>query len=352
MSSHQNVRTMMKFVMFALLSLSLLMTGCQLPKLPNKNGDSNRPAPNDPPAETAAQKFAREAEIGVSLAQLKQTYGAPKNDEYWEGGRYVSFSHGTYFISDAENVFGRIVGTEENLDIFGAKVGMSFAEVNQVFGVDPNQAPEYSDMDGDYVVFFEREGYRIRFHADTATSLTQTAFVTTDLGDETNAQPPDNDSPAPTPDIEPKPSQAMPDVSYIMNECPSSGLSQDGDTSKCSQGKSALIVTGDWEQPERAIIMFDSNEYFYSTNSSGPQMLLSFMNALYGSDGEVTLDDLIEVARTKAEERANGNYEAGTVKQQVGNYQTEVTGAPNIDLASASFGMEYGFNGIIRFDYQ
>jgi hypothetical protein len=338
----------MKYLLMALLALSLLVTGCQLPKLPNFKGDRNAPPPVDPPTETAAEKFAREAEIGVSLAQLKQSYGEPTDDAYWEGGRYVSFSHGTYFISDAENVFGRIVGTDEDLDIFGAKVGMSFAEVNRVFGVDPTTPPEFSDMDGDYVAFFERDGYNIRFHADSADSLTQTAFVTTELANESgnNQPPPSNDPP------ESEPQQGFPDISSIMNTCPSSGLTQDGNTAKCSQGKSALIVTGDWTQPERAIIMFDSNEYYNSSGSSGPQMLLTFMEALYGPDGEMTLDELIGTAREKAEERSNGNYEAGTIVRQVGNYQTEVTGAPNFDLSSGTFGMEYGFNGIISFQYK
>jgi hypothetical protein len=267
---------------------------------------------------------------------LKKQYGEPLEDDYYNGGRYVRFAEGTYFISDGGKVYGRILGENDTLNVFGAQMGMTFAEINQAFGVDPNQPPEYSEMEENYVVRFERDGYKIRFEAPTADSVPNVAFIThPELGAE------------PASDVG---RDGFPDLRFVMEQCPASALKVDGDVARCSDRKMSLIVTGDWSDPQRAFVMFDSEQYFYETDSRGTQMVLTFMEAMYGAEGQSVMDDLVEVAREKAEARANGDYEVGSYEGQAGDYQVEVTGAPNIDLASQSFGMEYGFNGIVRFD--
>lgn len=116
-------------------------------------------------------------QIGATLTELTNHYGSPTYDDYFMGGRLVVFEEKDgYFLDEAENVSGFMI-SNPNTSIFGANIGMTFAEINAVL---PNSSEIFFDESETqtYVQMYDIEGYKVSFYSETEDGPTTSVIMT------------------------------------------------------------------------------------------------------------------------------------------------------------------------------
>jgi len=113
--------------------------------------------------------------IGTSLSELTSHYGQPSYDDYYLGGRLVTFDQDGYFIGEQDEVVGYYFAND-SLSVFDAKVGMTGEEINSIYG--ENTEPYFDDFESQtYVHDYAKNGYKIFFHSDEEEGPTKSVIV-------------------------------------------------------------------------------------------------------------------------------------------------------------------------------
>ncbi|MFC4713679.1 hypothetical protein [Planococcus dechangensis] len=117
--------------------------------------------------------------LGTPLADLLEYYGTPTYDEFFLGSRLVVFDEiDGYFLDSDDKASGFLIANPD-VDIFGARIGMTFEEIDAVLEKEGEVFFDQSETQ-DYVSLYYVENYRITFYADTADGASQYAIVVRD----------------------------------------------------------------------------------------------------------------------------------------------------------------------------
>jgi len=113
--------------------------------------------------------------MGTSLSELTSHYGQSSYDDYYLGGRLVTFDQDGYFIGEQDEVVGYYFAND-SLTVFDAKVGMTGEEINSIYG--ENTEPYFDDFESQtYVYDYAKTGYKIFFHSDEEDGPTKSVIV-------------------------------------------------------------------------------------------------------------------------------------------------------------------------------
>lgn len=119
------------------------------------------------PEQTASTSgIESEFPIGTPLSELTARYGTPEYDEYFMGGRLVTFgAQDGYFLDDAESVYGYMI-TDPAKSIYGARIGMTFDEISNVYS-QPSEVDYHEQETQDYTAMYSVDGFKIMFYGET-----------------------------------------------------------------------------------------------------------------------------------------------------------------------------------------
>lgn len=108
--------------------------------------------------------------IGATVGELKQEYGNPELETWYNGGAYIGYENVgfiAYDFNDSELVRGYMLG--KSFEVLGIKEGMSLAEVRSQLG-----EPFFDgidDMEGEWLLYYELDGgYSVYIYAKDESS--------------------------------------------------------------------------------------------------------------------------------------------------------------------------------------
>lgn len=117
--------------------------------------------------------------FGTPLADLLEYYGTPTYDEFFLGSRLVVFDEiDGYFLDTDDKASGFLIANPD-VDIFGARIGMTFEEIDAVLEKEGEVVFEESETQS-YISVYHVTNYQITFSADTADGPSQYAIVVRD----------------------------------------------------------------------------------------------------------------------------------------------------------------------------
>lgn len=115
--------------------------------------------------------------LGTPLSELKEHYGKPSYDDYYNGGKLVAFDKEGYFIDELNETVRGYYFAAPTLSVFGATVGMTAEEINQVFA-ESVQPVENLDSDGYLLFYNNKNGFKIIFTSETKNGPTTSVSLT------------------------------------------------------------------------------------------------------------------------------------------------------------------------------
>lgn len=115
--------------------------------------------------------------LGTPLNELKEHYGAPSYDDYYNGGRLVMFNKEGYIIDERDNTVSGYYFSSPTLSVFGATVGMTAEEINNLFAESVEPFKDESDSNKYVLAYYYKNGYKIFFESETKNGPTNLVWL-------------------------------------------------------------------------------------------------------------------------------------------------------------------------------
>lgn len=120
----------------------------------------------EPAADSPAVGVTMPFPIGTPLDELMVSYGSPTYDDYFMGARLVVFNEqdGYYLDEATETVSGFMIANPD-VSVFGAKVGMTPAEISAVLG-EPGESFFDESETQMFANYYYIENHKVIFYSE------------------------------------------------------------------------------------------------------------------------------------------------------------------------------------------
>lgn len=134
------------FVLFAVVLLLLLVTGCGKSSIPMTSSEK-LPTPTISDGKLASIEF----KLGTDMKTVTDKLGKASNQGKYNNKDFLKYGETVYFFGLDSHKLSAIGSADKNVEFFGAKVGMAIADLKKVLGEPEKEFQHHEDNEWNMV---------------------------------------------------------------------------------------------------------------------------------------------------------------------------------------------------------